>query len=261
MLKKKYGGTIESVLRFRNNIEAELNKAENFNEAISILEDEIVELRKECGKAAAELSGKRNSVKNKIEQEVIALLKTLGIEEASFVINISQNPAGDHENYLPAGGKNYKYGAKGFDEVEFFISTNKGEDLKPLAKVASGGEISRIMLALKSILAKSDKLPLLIFDEIDTGVSGRIAQRVGSALKNLASFHQIIAITHLPQIAGQADHHYLVEKSVDNERVISTIKILDDRERLKEVAKLMSGEDVTSSSLSGAKELMNLRDK
>ena len=127
---------------------------------------------------------------------------------------------------------------------------------KPLAKTASGGEISRIMLALKSILAKNDKLPLLIFDEIDTGVSGRIAQKVGQSLKNLASFHQIISITHLPQIAGLADQHFAVEKTLNDDRVVSSIKKLSKDERIREVAKLMSGEKITEASLKGAKELM-----
>jgi DNA repair protein RecN (Recombination protein N) len=160
------------------------------------------------------------------------------------------------DDYILADGKAYKYDSSGIDGIEFFISTNAGEDPKPLAKVASGGEISRIMLGLKTILAKNDKLPLLIFDEIDTGVSGRIAQKVGQALKSLADFHQIISITHLPQIAGLADHHFAVEKSKRDGRVVSFIKKLNDDERVKEVAKLMSGEAVTDASLKGARELM-----
>ena len=136
------------------------------------------------------------------------------------------NTKSEQDDGVVVDGKFYAATSKGIDEVEFFISTNPGEDLKPLAKVASGGEVSRIMLALKSTLAKNDKLPLLIFDEIDVGVSGRIAQKVGNALKNLSTFHQIISITHLPQIASQADHHYSIEKVAQNERVISSIKKL-----------------------------------
>ena len=136
------------------------------------------------------------------------------------------------------------------------FSTNIGEDVKPLAKVASGGEVSRIMLALKSVLAKSDKLPLLIFDEIDSGISGNVAQKVGTALKSLASFHQIIAITHLPQIAAFSDHHYVVEKKETDGRVISSIRKLTDHQKIIEVAKLLSGEKVTDASIKSAKELM-----
>lgn len=114
------------------------------------------------------------------------------------------------------------------------------------------------MLSLKAILAKSDKLPLLIFDEIDTGVSGRIAQKVGTALKDLASLHQIIAITHLPQIAAQADHHFSVEKSLSNDRVVSSIKVLTEKDRILEIAKLLSGENITKESLNGAKQLLKI---
>jgi DNA repair protein RecN (Recombination protein N) len=131
--------------------------------------------------------------------------------------------------------------------------------VKPLIKVASGGEISRIMLSLKTILAKNDKLPLLIFDEIDTGVSGRIAQKVGNSLKSLASAHQVIAITHLPQRAGLADNSYVVEKGAADKRVTSSIRRLDEKEKIKEVAKLMSGENITEASLKGARELMGLK--
>ena len=155
-----------------------------------------------------------------------------------------------------ADGKFYAATSKGIDEVEFFISTNPGEDVKPLTKVASGGEVSRIMLALKSTLAKNDKLPLLIFDEIDVGVSGRIAQKVGFTLKNLSSFHQIISITHLPQIASLADHHFSIEKITQKDRVISSIKKLPVTERITEVAKLLSGEKVTEASLKSARELI-----
>jgi DNA repair protein RecN (Recombination protein N) len=140
--------------------------------------------------------------------------------------------------------------------VEFFISTNSGQQPKPLSKVASGGEISRIMLALKTVLAQKDKLPLLIFDEIDTGVSGRIAQKVGQAIKSLSSQHQIIAITHLPQIAGLAKHHFSVEKNQINGKTISSIRQLNDDERITEVAKLLSGDTITESSLESAKELI-----
>jgi DNA repair protein RecN (Recombination protein N) len=156
-------------------------------------------------------------------------------------------------------GKKFKFNSSGYDDVQFFISTNLGEDLKPLAKIASGGEVSRIMLTLKSILARRDKLPLLIFDEIDTGVSGHIAQKVGQKLKELASHHQVIAITHLPQIAGLADQHFAVEKLETDKRVISRIKKLNREERIREVAKLMSGENITEASIKGAKELMGIK--
>jgi DNA repair protein RecN (Recombination protein N) len=156
--------------------------------------------------------------------------------------------------------KYFKATSNGIDEIEFYISTNPGEDLKPLAKVASGGEVSRIMLSLKSTLAKNDKLPLLIFDEIDVGISGRIAQKVGRALKNLSAFHQVISITHLAQIASLADHHFSIEKTAQNERVISSIKKLPKSERITEIARLLSGEKVTEASLKSARELISQKE-
>jgi len=146
----------------------------------------------------------------------------------------------------------------GVDIVEFYITTNKGEDLKPLAKTASGGEISRVMLAIKSVMAKTEKLPLLVFDEIDNGISGRIAQKVGHVLKTLSSSHQIISITHLPQIAAFAKHHYSVQKETSSGRVISLIRKLKNEEKIKEIAKLLSGESVTKSNIDAAKELIGL---
>ncbi len=146
--------------------------------------------------------------------------------------------------------------ANGIDRVEFYLSANIGEDLKPLARVASGGEISRIMLALKTILSKADRLPLLVFDEIDVGISGRIAQAVGKSLKSLSQFHQVISITHLPQIAGLADCHYTVEKRESKQRTTSNIRKLNDDERVREVARLLSGEEVTEAGMHGARELI-----
>ncbi len=178
-----------------------------------------------------------------------------------MVIDILQtellNELAVDNNFITVNGKSFKCSAKGIDKVEFFISGNQGEDPKPLAKVASGGEISHIMLTLISTLAKSDKLPHLIFDEIDVGISGRIAQKVGSVLKDLAEYHQIIAITHLSQLAGLADHRYKVEKVQKDGWVISSIKHLNAKEQLVEVAKLISCEEVTETSLNGAKQLMN----
>lgn len=259
MLKKKYGGSVKSILVYREKISAELELAENFEVKIHSLETEIKQLRILCGAEAEKISKSRKKTAAQICKEVEGSLKFLGIENSIFKVNIIQeeilNGAGQ---YIILNNRNYKCSSNGFDMVEFFISTNLGEDAKPLVKVASGGEVSRIMLALKSTLAKNDKLPLLIFDEIDTGVSGRIAQKVGQALKSLAEFHQIIAITHLPQIAGLGDIHFAVEKRVIDERVISSIRSLAKEDRVKEVAKLMSGEEITETSLNTARELMGL---
>ncbi len=257
LLKKKYGPTLKAVLEHREMIGREVDLAENFSVRIEKLNEEIENLRVKCGTIANKLSQKRKEISKIIKTEIEKALSYLGISDSVFEVKISNLKASDDtENYLLLDNQKFKYNTCGFDEVEFFISTNIGEDPKSLVKVASGGEVSRIMLALKSILAKNDKLPLLIFDEIDVGVSGRIGQKVGKMLKSLADFHQIIAITHLPQIAGLADHHYVVEKRTIRDRAITSIKKLSNDERVKEVAKLMSGEEITAASLKGAQELI-----
>lgn len=257
LLKKKYGGSIQKIIEYKEQITKELNLAENFANEISNLENEINRLRSEAGAAADILSAARKKQALKVETEVKKVLSQLGIVNADFKVNfVLSETDSNNGNFVIIKNNKYHCSEKGIDEVEFYISTNSGEDLKPLTKVASGGEISRIMLALKTILAKNDNLPLLIFDEIDTGVSGRIAQKVGAALKELASFHQIICITHLPQIAGMADHHYSVEKTFTDNRAVSVIKKLSGEEQVKEIAKLLSGEVLSSASFESAKELI-----
>jgi len=259
LLKKRYGGTLEKVIEHRENIGREYEITSNFNDKIIQYENELEAVRKSTGEIAKKISNVRKITAEKIRTDVINALADLGILDSDFKVQIINNQANESAaNFVFVDGVKYKFNSKGFDEVEFLISTNIGEDLKPLSKVASGGEISRVMLALKSILAKSDKLPLLIFDEIDSGVSGRIAQKVGTTLKSLSSHHQIIAITHLPQIASLSDLHFAVEKKTIGTRVVSSIRKLDNNEKINEVAKLLSGEDVTDNSLKSAKELMGL---
>lgn len=256
LLKKKYGGSVKNILEHRKKIGEEFELAENFAGKIKNLEDEIFELRKKAGSLAGNLSKHRTSSSKKIKTGIESTLKELGIEHPQFKTNIEREESENNEDVF-IDGKFYKSSYKGIDDVEFFISTNPGEDLKPLAKVASGGEVSRIMLALKSTLAKNDKLPLLIFDEIDSGISGRIAQKAGKTLKELSSFHQVISITHLPQIAGFADHHFHIEKAESDGRIISSLKKLNNKERITEVARLLSGETITESSLKSARELIS----
>lgn len=258
LLKKKYGGTIELLIEFRARIGEEFKFAENFEAEIAKLEKQIEALRTETGAAAAELTAKRRDASKKLERAILAALIDLGIPKAQFVTSIAQRPA-EAASSIPAvriGGKLIEAGSNGVDHVEFFLSTNVGEEPKPLVKVASGGEVSRIMLALKGALAASDKTPLLIFDEIDTGVSGRIGQAVGLSLQRLADHHQVISITHLPQIAALATNHFAVEKKEVNKKTSTSLRLLSDEERVREVAKLMSGAEVTEAGLLSAKELM-----
>ena len=259
LLKKRYGGTLEKVIKHREDIGNEFELTSNFKERIVQLENELESARKSTGAIAKRNSDVRKNIADKIGEDVIKVLSELGITDANFKVKINNNLANDSSaNYILVNDTKYKFNSKGFDEVEFLISTNLGEDLKPLTKVASGGEVSRIMLALKTVLAKNDKLPLLIFDEIDTGVSGRIAQKVGATLKSLSQLYQIISITHLPQIASLSDEHFSVEKKKIGTRVVSSIRKLESEEKVNEVAKLLSGEDITEAALKSAKELMGI---
>lgn len=257
LLKKKYGGTLDNVLQFKEKIEEELSIAENFSEKINDLEKQLNKIRTELKKYALKLSEKRKTEAIKVEKEIEKSLNYLGIPNSKFEVRFEYEENNSTENYIEVGNQKINVGLNGIDVVEFYISTNAGEDVKPLSKTASGGEISRIMLAIKSVMAITEKLPLLIFDEIDTGVSGRIAQKVGKVLKSLSANHQIISITHLPQIAALADHHYSVKKEMISGRVISLIKKLNHEEKIIEIASLLSGENVTKTNIDAAKELIN----
>ena len=264
LLKKKYGGSVDGIIEQREKIGREFALAENFEMEILKLNERIETERGKCSAAAQRLSTKRRELVSKINRSVIGELGKLGIANAKFDVKVENQPLGksngaNREAYVKMGREFYEATPKGIDLVEFHISTNLGEDPKPLAKVASGGEVSRVMLALKSILAKSERLPLLIFDEIDVGVSGRMAQAVGKSLKSLSQFHQVISITHLPQIAGLADTHFVVEKNEREKRTTTRLRKLELEERVEEVAKLMSGTEITEAGLEGARELMGLR--
>ncbi len=273
LLKKKYGGSLGAVIEHRKNIGEEFSLAENFESELSKITAAIQKQRSVCSERAQKLSAKRIEAVKKIEKSILASLAELGIANGKFSVHIEQKKI---EPALPAGGRakndgeipddalkigNEYFAATlhGIDNVEFYLSTNAGEDVKPLAKVASGGEVSRVMLALKSTLAQSDRVPLMIFDEIDTGVSGRIGQAVGMSLKKLAAIPQIIAITHLPQIAGLADTHFAVEKIENGKRTTTRLRKLSVEERVHEIAKLMSGAEVTEAGLKGARELMGMK--
>ncbi len=261
LLKKKYGGTIDLLIEFRKKIGDEFKFAENFEGEIAKLEKQIDSVRKECGEKASVITAKRKESSKKLEKAILSSIGELGIPKAQFQTTIQQRTVDASANMLAVkvGNQLFEATSKGVDHIEFFISTNVGEDPKPLVKVASGGEVSRIMLALKGALANSDKTPLLIFDEIDTGVSGRIGQAVGLSLKKLSAHHQVVAITHLPQIAGLADTHLAVEKTEANKKTSTRLRKLETEDRVREVAKLMSGAEVTEAGLKSARELMGLK--
>jgi DNA repair protein RecN (Recombination protein N) len=260
LLKKKYGGSLEATIAHRETIGAEVMLAANFEDVIARLEREREEARGTCAERAARISSKRHDIAKKVDRAVCAELEKLGIRHARFTTRIEQKEhrEGDAAPFVVVGTTRFRLGARGYDDVEFYMSTNLGEEEHPLVDVASGGEVSRVMLALKTILAKSDRLPVLIFDEIDVGISGRIAQAVGQSLKNLSAFHQVVAITHLPQIAGMAETHFVVTKAEHEGRTNTSMRRLTLDEQVREVAKLLSGAEVTAAGLRGARELMGL---
>jgi DNA repair protein RecN (Recombination protein N) len=262
MLKKKFGGSVESVLEHRDRITEALRTSSNVEGEVERLTVEIEEARTKCLQLAGKLSKKRLATSTMLATEVTRVLSALGMPNARFSVAViqeeipSENIREGDVGAVLVKEKRYRLTRAGLDRVEFFVSANVGEEPRPLVRVASGGEISRIMLALKSILARHDRLPVVIFDEIDAGVSGRIAQSVGQSLKKLAGTIQVIVITHLPQIAGLADSHFAVSKTDDGERTRTFMRKLGDEERVHEVARLLSGERITEAGLKGARELM-----
>jgi DNA repair protein RecN (Recombination protein N) len=251
---KKYGLPLSGLSALKQDLEHKLGIEGNPEENIALLQEEIACQKELLSRLAAALSIRRSNAASDLEQEIVRHLAELGIPGASFIVGISheERPDGD----LCIDGKHYAAFEAGYDRVEFLISTNPGEHPKPLVRVASGGEISRVMLALKSALAASTRLPILIFDEIDTGISGRIAEAVGKNLKNLSKLHQIIAITHLPQIAAMGDLHLSVQKSVKEGRTETEVAVLDHESRIHAIAGLISGREITPASLNLASELL-----
>ncbi|MGB2770445.1 MAG: DNA repair protein RecN, partial [Candidatus Zixiibacteriota bacterium] len=258
-LKRKYDKSIEEILSYKDQMQGELERIESKDEVISDREKEIVGLSGALMEECSLLSQKRKSKASRLSTKIQKALVDLGMPKTKFEIKISRRA--DENGLLRIDGKRYFVDERGMDQVEFFVSPNPGEDLKPLAKIASGGEISRIMLALKSILAKVDRLETVIFDEIDLGIGGEVASAVGRSLKDLGSSHQVIVITHLQQIASQADHHFNVFKENAKGRTVTRIRILDRDERVKEIARMISGEKVSPVTLRQAKEMLKPADR
>ena len=253
-LKKKYGNTINEILNYAEKIKQDLNRIENKDQMIEDLKEEIKTLSEIFKRDCLLLSQKRKTKALDLAKKIQTTLSGLGMEKTKLEVKITSQE--DENGLLEIDGRRYFVDEKGVDQVEFFVSPNPGEELKPLAKIASGGEISRLMLALKSIIAKRDQVPTMIFDEIDVGIGGEVASSVGRSLKNLASPHQVIVITHLQQIASFADHHFKVFKESSKGRTVTKIKKLEDQERVKEIARMISGEKVSELALKQAKEMI-----
>ncbi|MCH8524041.1 MAG: DNA repair protein RecN [Balneolales bacterium] len=253
-LEKKYGKSIEELCEYMNELRSNLNLADNYDIEIEKLENKVAQALDVLKEKATKLHEARVNASQKLGEQIVGELQKLGIVHARFETRVDWLV--DTGGWIEIDEQRVACTEFGSDDVRFFISTNKGEVPKPLSKTASGGEISRIMLALKSILAMEQSLPVMIFDEIDTGISGEVAEQVGQTMRRLATKCQILAITHQPQIASQAHHHFKVSKQEEEERTITYIHKLDDEEHIREVATLMSGAKVSEAALKSARELV-----
>lgn len=253
-LKKKYGATIADILAYQEEIEKQLSLQENFEFEIEKLNQSLNAALDKYREEAQALSNHRQTIATGMEKKVQELLALVGMPNMRFQASLTRQEAA--EGIFREGDSRYAGDEYGVDLVEFFISPNPGEDFKPLSKIASGGEMSRIMLALKSILAEIDEVPTLVFDEIDAGISGRIAQAVGRNIYKLSKSHQILCITHLPQIASYGESHFAVEKFVEEGRTFTSITPLEADRRVEEVARLMAGENISNTVLDSARQLI-----
>ena len=243
-MKKKYGGTIEAVLETHNRVKQELEQLLGADSEIDRYDRLIEERQQNVLVLARALSKKRADAAKRLTKLVDKELNALKMGSVRFLVQVM--PSGPDENYGPDGA----------DRVEFLLSANAGEPLKPMSRVASGGELSRVMLALKSVLVDIDHVPVLIFDEIDTGVGGAVAATIGKRLRELGRYHQVLCITHLPQVASQAQHHFSVEKSEVNGRTVATVRSLTGMSREGEIARMLGGERITQKTRSAAAELI-----
>lgn len=242
-LKSKYGETIEEILGALDEKSARLEQLQDYDAYLDKLKQQLSKGTEELRQASKELSDARKKVAEQFTKEVKQALGDLNFLHVEFEMPFEETP-----DFTP----------NGMDDAQFMISTNPGEPIKPLVKVASGGEMSRIMLAIKTVMAESDDIECLIFDEIDAGISGRTAQMVSEKMNVLSRNHQIIVITHLPQIAAMADSHYLIEKSVNQEVTTSHIFPLEEEDAVKELARMLGGVEITDAVLENAKEMKAL---
>ncbi|MFN8397814.1 MAG: DNA repair protein RecN [Bacteroidia bacterium] len=254
-LKKKYNAKdIAELIAIRDDYAAKLGHFSSLGEQIEALEGEIVQLQGQLAKSGLELEGKRKRVAATLNAAVDDLLRQVGLETARFEVAIDRIV--DPHGFLTLDGESVQPHATGLNKVDFRIRTNSGMPMGSLGQVASGGEVSRVMLAIKSALAEKAELSVLIFDEIDTGISGEIANKVGRVMAQLANRYQIIAITHLPQIAAKGSHHFKIYKESTQDKTVSRVSSLDEDGRIMELAHMLSGADPSESAIRNAKELI-----
>ncbi len=257
-LKSKYGKNIPELLSYKAQAAAELDKALNINEEISELKAEQEKIKLALSQSALELHKKRKYTAKKLEQSISKELKDLGMKNVKFKVSMTLK---EDSNGIEIDGKRVNISEEGIDNIEFLISTNPGEPLKPLAKIVSGGESSRIMLAMKSIIAQVDNISCLIFDEIDAGIGGRTAQVVGEKLSRISSKHQILCVTHSPQIASLGDVHFLIKKENINGQTFTRVYNLEGQERINELARMLGGAEITENTIIHAQEMLNMAKK
>ena len=244
-LEHKYGSTLDDVLAYYDQISQELSTMEEAAQSDEDLDDQLAQLVAELTKLGEAISQARHQAAERLDQLVDQQLHDLYMEKATFKV---------HFNRLTDG----QFLATGIDEVEFYIQTNQGEAMGPLARIASGGELSRVMLALKTIFASAEGVTSIIFDEVDTGVSGRVAQAIADKIRLIAQHSQVLCITHLPQVAAVAQHHFLIQKSVHDQRTLTMVTTLNDQQRVEELARMLAGETVTELALEHAQELLDM---
>jgi DNA repair protein RecN (Recombination protein N) len=243
-LKKKYGGSVEAVLATGTRVKQELHTLQNHQSLLLELTGQLKAAQGRLVDLAKQLTKKRRDAAERLRVLVAAELAAVKMEQTTFDIVVTPDDELD------------AFGPTGRDRVEFLLSSNVGEPPRPLGRIASGGELSRIMLALKTVLAETDHVPVLVFDEIDTGVGGAVAAAMGTRLRKLGSFHQVFCITHLPQLASQAEHHILVEKEQDSRRTTTSVKPLNGIGREEEIARMIGGETITRKVRETAAELI-----
>ena len=254
-LKRKYGGSIESISLFKKQAQNELEALSGLDEKIKNLEEEKIMFVSQYQKFADQLHLLRSEKAKILSKKIESEMTELNMPGSTFEINIKTKT--DSESSIFHNQEKVVFGPKGYDNIEFFLSANPGESPKPLVKIASGGEVSRIMLAIKSILEKSDPVNTLIFDEIDSGISGKAAEKVALSLEALAKNKQVLCITHLPQIASKADHHIFINKKIINNKTEVIANYLNEDGRLEAIASLFSGEKISVESISTVKEFRN----
>ncbi len=242
-IKSRFGSTTEKVLAYAAELEEQIHTFHQYEETMKQLGDKKNKLEAQVNQLCEELSGMRKEGAKDLEVQMTQAMVDLNFQDVRFAIAFTQNA---------------EYSVNGYDTAEFILSTNPGEDMKPLGQAASGGELSRVMLAIKAVLAEQDDIPTLIFDEIDVGISGRTAQKVSEKLALISSSHQVICITHLAQIAAMADVHYLIEKHAEEQRTITEISKLPPEAEVEELARILGGVKITDSVLANAKEMKEM---